>query len=347
MYSKLQYEEVAESKEVVVLAQQCNKGWGVKAGMVKRPREEGTGNNNNNNQKRGREIDQGACDTLEMVASRCRDNITGGLLVDPVVAEDGHTYERRAIKEWFRRRTPATSPLTHEEIGTRVKENYAIRAIVEDLVSSPGLPRFERAEWYLARGKLLCERSRAETSSLAPELLPSSGSSSPDIRSARNAFERAERLVDSDNGVDDPSAKRLREEAQICREMCDRVLDVSRLRRQASEAGIDVNWVDDAYDAIFRPVGVKLTMFQKLARGTRVRVLDDRRAVLAAFEAQDDVLGLPDDWEESLGREFIVENYDANDSTYVIVRPDTFDEHEDNSKEGKWWPFSLVALLPS
>ena len=81
------------------------------------------------------------------------------------------------------------------------------------------------------------------------------------------------------------------------------------------------------------------------ARGSRVRVVDDRRAVLAAFEAQDDVLGLPDDWEESLGNDFIVENYDSNDSTYIIVKPDAFDADADNTKEGKWWPFSVIALL--
>eukprot|EP00629_Pelagomonadales_sp_RCC1024_P004255 CAMPEP_0119279818 /NCGR_PEP_ID=MMETSP1329-20130426/21560_1 /TAXON_ID=114041 /ORGANISM="Genus nov. species nov., Strain RCC1024" /LENGTH=91 /DNA_ID=CAMNT_0007280383 /DNA_START=185 /DNA_END=456 /DNA_ORIENTATION=- len=66
--------------------------------------------------------------TLESVASRCRDNITGALLVDPVIAEDGHTYERRAITEWFRRRAPPTSPLTHEEMGKELRQNYTIRA---------------------------------------------------------------------------------------------------------------------------------------------------------------------------------------------------------------------------
>ncbi|KAH8050253.1 hypothetical protein JL722_11457 [Aureococcus anophagefferens] len=240
-------------------------------------------------------------DTLESVASRCRDNITGTLLVDPVIAEDGHTYERRAIAEWFRRRAPPTSPLTHEQMGTQLKQNYAIRAIVEDLATSPGLPRSERAEWHVARGKLHCERV-AE---------PGRGGRArdPDAR-ARAAFERGERLLEDAEGEggDDPAARRLAEEASVCREICDRVLD-------------------------------------KLARGTRVRVVDDRRAVLAAFEAQDDVLGLPDDWEESLGNDFLVENYDSNDSTYIIVKPDAFDADNDNTKEGKWWPYSVIALL--
>ena len=278
-------------------------------------------------------------DTLESVASRCRDNITGTLLVDPVIAEDGHTYERRAIAEWFRRRAPPTSPLTHEQMGTQLKQNYAIRAIVEDLATSPGLPRSERAEWHVARGKLHCERV-AE---------PGRGGRArdPDVRAARAAFERAERLLEDAEGEggDDPAARRLAEEASVCREICDRVLDVSRLRDRARAAGVDVDWADDAFDAIFKRAGVRLHLFQKLARGTRVRVVDDRRAVLAAFEAQDDVLGLPDDWEESLGNDFLVENYDSNDSTYIIVKPDAFDADNDNTKEGKWWPYSVIALL--
>ena len=77
-----------------------------------------------------------------------------------------------------------------------------------------------------------------------------------------------------------------------------------------------------------------------------VGVVHDREAVLAAFEAQDDVLGLPDDWEASLGCDFIVENYDNQDSTYVLVKPGAFDETSHNAKDGKWWPYSVVVLLP-
>lgn len=235
--------------------------------------------------------------------------------------------------------------MTHEEIGTRLKENFAIRAIVEDLVSSPGVPRVERAEWHLSRGKLLCERlsHKRYSVSLSASHECKRVQPEPDIRAARKTFERAERLVEESS--DDPNSRRVRDEARICREICDRILEMSRLRDKATAAGVDVTWADGAYDAVFCTRGVRLSSFQNLARGTRVRILDDRRAVLAAFEAQDDVLGLPDDWEESLGRDFVVENYDINDSTYVIVRPELFEEHKDNSKDGKWWPFSVVILL--
>ena len=98
-------------------------------------------------------------------------------------------------------------------------------------------------------------------------------------------------------------------------------------------------------DAHPRPAGFRLTRFQQLTRGTRVRVVDDRQAVLAAFEAQDDVLGQPDDWEASLGCDFIVEGCDSNDETYVLVKPDAYDEKSPNIKDGTWWPYSVILLL--
>ncbi|KAJ1451806.1 hypothetical protein M885DRAFT_528654 [Pelagophyceae sp. CCMP2097] len=280
-------------------------------------------------------------DVLESVASRCRDNITGMLLVDPVVAEDGHTYERKAILEWFRRRSPHTSPLTHEHIGTLLKPNYAIRAIVEDLANSPGLSDLERAEWHVARAKLHCERPRADASAR-----PKNNSRIPDVRAARAAFERAEKLLEESSADESAAAMALGNEAKVCRQICDHVIFITHLRDTATATGLDVAWAESAFDSVFRCRGIELSRFQKLAKGTRVRVVNDRTLVLAAFEAQDDVLGLPDDWEVSLGDEFVVENYDSNDSTYIIVKPDAFDELEDNTTSGKWWPFSVVSLLP-
>ena len=276
--------------------------------------------------------------TLESVASRCRDAISGSLLVDPVIAEDGHTYERSTIREWFRRcAQQPTSPLTHERMGTDLRRNFAVRAIVEDLASSPGLGAEERAEWHVARGRLLCERQESKDGEEANK---------PDVRAARAAFERAARLVDEPPAGGDAPPTALGEEARVCRDLCDALLDVVRLRARAATAKVDITFADTAFDALFRPAGARLTRFQQLTRGTRVRVVHDRQAVLAAFEAQDDVLGLPDDWEASLGCDFIVENYDNQDSTYVLVKPGAFDETSHNAKDGKWWPYSVVVLLP-
>ena len=57
--------------------------------------------------------------------------ITTELMNDPVVAFDGHTYERLAIEHWFERRR--TSPKTGEALeNTLLLPNHTIRSqIVE------------------------------------------------------------------------------------------------------------------------------------------------------------------------------------------------------------------------
>jgi hypothetical protein len=52
--------------------------------------------------------------------------ITYTRMTDPVVAEDGHTYERAAIERWLRIRT--VSPLTNLAMGARLVPNIALRS---------------------------------------------------------------------------------------------------------------------------------------------------------------------------------------------------------------------------
>ena len=40
--------------------------------------------------------------------------ITHEMMTDPVIASDGHTYERKAILSWFSKHT--TSPMTNKEL---------------------------------------------------------------------------------------------------------------------------------------------------------------------------------------------------------------------------------------
>lgn len=52
--------------------------------------------------------------------------ITTLAITDPVVAADGHTYERAAIEAWFRRKQ--TSPVTNLPITTTLYRNFALTA---------------------------------------------------------------------------------------------------------------------------------------------------------------------------------------------------------------------------
>lgn len=61
--------------------------------------------------------------------------ITGELFEDPVVTDDGHTYERTAIEEWFHSQKlagrPVTSPKTNVKLkNTRVVQNNKVKSDV-------------------------------------------------------------------------------------------------------------------------------------------------------------------------------------------------------------------------
>uniref|UniRef100_A0A182ILS3 Uncharacterized protein n=1 Tax=Anopheles atroparvus TaxID=41427 RepID=A0A182ILS3_ANOAO len=62
--------------------------------------------------------------------------ITHELMKDPVFAEDGFTYERAAIREWFTREK-AVSPMTNLELSTDdVVENGKLKQKIEDYMRS-------------------------------------------------------------------------------------------------------------------------------------------------------------------------------------------------------------------
>jgi hypothetical protein len=54
------------------------------------------------------------------------------VMQDPVVAEDGHTYERRCIERWFSTGN-RTSPLTRERMGTKLIPSHTLKKLIEEL----------------------------------------------------------------------------------------------------------------------------------------------------------------------------------------------------------------------
>lgn len=51
------------------------------------------------------------------------------VMTDPVLCEDGHTYERRIILEWLRQ--SPTSPITRQPLSGTVHPNFALKAAIE------------------------------------------------------------------------------------------------------------------------------------------------------------------------------------------------------------------------
>ena len=54
--------------------------------------------------------------------------ITYQLMTDPVIALDGHSYEREAIRQWFAQGEVITSPLTNERLESdALTPNHTLR----------------------------------------------------------------------------------------------------------------------------------------------------------------------------------------------------------------------------
>ena len=81
------------------------------------------------------------------------------IMTDPVIAKDGHSYERCAIVEYFSGKKFAPSPLTKEHIQTDVVPNLSLRRMIENLVEQRGdewtenLSKGQCADWWLRQGR--------------------------------------------------------------------------------------------------------------------------------------------------------------------------------------------------
>lgn len=90
---------------------------------------------------------------LHELAEECMCPISQALMVDPVIAADGHTYDRTQIEKWFRQQehdgqTPPTSPQTREPLSDqRLVSNMALRRTIERLVNSGRLDVRVADEW--------------------------------------------------------------------------------------------------------------------------------------------------------------------------------------------------------
>lgn len=94
--------------------------------------------------------------------------LTKKVMVDPVVAEDGLTYERVALQKHLN--TSTLSPVTQEPISRAVVENKLLLKEIFAQVKSWGT--VEQADW-MARRKVVKERRQREQKKQAKELFES------------------------------------------------------------------------------------------------------------------------------------------------------------------------------
>ena len=75
--------------------------------------------------------------------------ISQKLPVDPVTAEDGHTYDKGPLQEWFAQHpgTHCRSPLTNEPMAKKFVPAYAVRSALELLVEQGIVADDALGEW--------------------------------------------------------------------------------------------------------------------------------------------------------------------------------------------------------
>lgn len=83
--------------------------------------------------------------------------ITQQLLVDPVVAEDGHIYERKALEMWFM--TKQSSPTTNKPMGPNMLPAHAARQTVSELIEEGMLDAATTLGFFADRGRLRAMRT--------------------------------------------------------------------------------------------------------------------------------------------------------------------------------------------
>jgi hypothetical protein len=60
--------------------------------------------------------------------------ISHEIMVDPVVGEDGQTYERKELARWLHMKN--TSPMTGERLGARMVPNHVVKSMIANLSST-------------------------------------------------------------------------------------------------------------------------------------------------------------------------------------------------------------------
>jgi len=96
--------------------------------------------------------DEGARKRLKTIASMYICPITQALVVNPVMAQDGHVYEAEAISKWLN--VKRSSPKTNKRMGRRLISCHVVRQSVREIVASGVLDDPVAAEWHLDIGRL-------------------------------------------------------------------------------------------------------------------------------------------------------------------------------------------------
>ena len=97
------------------------------------------------------------CKAVDDGAAELLCPITQELPIAPVMAEDGHTYERSAIEKWLREKK--TSPHTNEAMGERLIPALQVKNAIATMVKSGAL-KGEKVDAWVAKIELDDKRAK-------------------------------------------------------------------------------------------------------------------------------------------------------------------------------------------
>ena len=107
--------------------------------------------------------------TLKSIEDDWKCPITLRLPLDPVIAEDGRTYERSAIEEHIRvRGADLRSPISNMPMGPRLMANPQARSTIEHLVHTGVLGGDKMERWLAQARPRHPRRSRRRPTAPAP-----------------------------------------------------------------------------------------------------------------------------------------------------------------------------------
>eukprot|EP00931_Biecheleriopsis_adriatica_P025689 TRINITY_DN156_c0_g1_i2.p1 TRINITY_DN156_c0_g1~~TRINITY_DN156_c0_g1_i2.p1 ORF type:complete len:274 (-),score=55.71 TRINITY_DN156_c0_g1_i2:221-940(-) len=91
------------------------------------------------------------CSLVEKIVDNHKCPITMALPIDPVLAEDGHIYERDALKLWLTEN--GVSPMTKQKISSNVTPALSVRQTIEELLDAGAVDDDAASEFFWGRAQ--------------------------------------------------------------------------------------------------------------------------------------------------------------------------------------------------
>ena len=250
--------------------------------------------------------------------------ITRDVMTEPVLAEDGFSYQKDAIKQWLGRLGSQRSPHTNLPMGPTTTPNRALKAMIADRLSTAparGKATAVEAEQPTpapAQNKLASEDSSSELSQLSSKSALSALAPEQDLPQTNDADAGAGADADTDADVDLSGVTWAAFLAAASLAMYGAQFDAEGLDDVEDLVEVDSDFTDQ--------IGLKLFERERL-----LRLGASRAAILELMASCDDVGGVSDEasaaetraWLESNGlQKFSAALVEANGLRLCDVRAD-------------------------